>query len=480
MNGNYQNDALDVFEIDLVDMMFYLLGHWKSLLITLVVGALLGAGIYALKLKEPDEEISELAAQYVVEENDLKNMETASEYRRFYETRLEYKENSILMQMDSNRVYEGTLCYYISAGDNTEYISLLYQYIVNSDDVLNKIKTVAGLDCDSKYLKEIINCTVSRGEDAYVNGAENFFEYGNYVTQSVILNYKIAYPEQSKCAEMLSVLEEEVEKLHEECRENYDNYSMRLANNSVVSTVRNDILNAQSNCTDMLIGYRNNIEKYESALSDDAFSYYETEYLGKSVEQKEKVESEEIVQPNSQISFAFKSLIKWIVSGMFVLLVCWGGMFVLRYMLSRQVRTPLCLEKNYHLAIIGRINDSIELKSGIDGCIQHLREKHVNLSDNVEYVIHAILSLGKRKVVFCGNDRSPFVADLISALQQNQMDIFRDGFVYQSKKSLERAKESDGVILLVALNATTHEDIQRELAACHIQNIPVLGAIIVG
>ena len=49
MNENYSNIYEDEVEIDIRDLFFYLLRHWRSLLVMIVLGAILGGGIYIAK-----------------------------------------------------------------------------------------------------------------------------------------------------------------------------------------------------------------------------------------------------------------------------------------------------------------------------------------------------------------------------------------------------------------------------------------------
>ena len=49
MNDNMYNNYEDDMEIDLVDLMFYLLKKWRSLIVAIVIGVILGAGLYVVK-----------------------------------------------------------------------------------------------------------------------------------------------------------------------------------------------------------------------------------------------------------------------------------------------------------------------------------------------------------------------------------------------------------------------------------------------
>ena len=59
MNENMYNNYEDDMEIDLVDLLFYLLKKWRSLIVAIVIGAILGAGLYMVKNHQQQAEQAE-------------------------------------------------------------------------------------------------------------------------------------------------------------------------------------------------------------------------------------------------------------------------------------------------------------------------------------------------------------------------------------------------------------------------------------
>lgn len=476
MNKKYQNYKESELEIDLIDMMFYLIKHWRSLLLVVVAGILFGCGISVLK-KPVVDNLPVIVEEYTPTEADLNNMELANEYKQLYEDQSQYRENSLLMQIDADNVYEGKLRYYILAGSDTEYIGLLYQNILNSEDVLDALKTASGLKCDNKYIREILSCVVSRGEDFYIGDTEDsFLKAGNYIVQNVVIDYKISYSDKEICEKMLSALSDEVEKVHAECSQNYSDYDMRQINHSVTQTVRTDIANLQKNCMDLIGAYLTNIEKYEDAFDEKALAYYKTEYLGEVVND----ESEEVQAPAEVETVSVRSMVKWLFAGTFFFCLCWVVVLVFFYVFAKRVRIPKDLEKTFHMPVFGRMRDLNKGKNNIDRRIETMRKDHLKLADDIEYVIHSIIFLEKQKIVLCGNSKNQLFIHLSEKLQKSQMGVVKENFVCQDGSALDAAKNSDGVILLIELNETTYDDVRRELAVCHMQEIPVLGAVIVG
>ena len=187
MNDNMYNNYEDDMEIDLVDLLFYLLKKWRSLIVTVMIGAILGAGLYVVKNQQQQAEQAAQEAEllkndedeafdekdYNISKDTKVNMDIAYQYRQLYNKQLEYNQKSIIMQLDPNEVYAGVLEYYISAENNTELISELYQSILNDDDVLEELKDASGLKCETPYIKELISSEDGNDKDVTINVNSN-------------------------------------------------------------------------------------------------------------------------------------------------------------------------------------------------------------------------------------------------------------------------------------------------------------------
>ena len=178
MNENGYNVYEDEMEIDLVDLMFYLMRQWKTLLLAVLVGALVGGGIYMMKKasfdqaeasSEEEEDEEESLEDYVVDPDVKANMELAYQYRQLYLKQLEYNQKSVVMQLDPNAVYTGELRYYMTAGDDTGLISILYQNILGDKNLLTELQEASQLDCSPSYIQELIGCSINTERDSLIN-----------------------------------------------------------------------------------------------------------------------------------------------------------------------------------------------------------------------------------------------------------------------------------------------------------------------
>ena len=201
MNDNMYNNYEDDMEIDLVDLLFYLLKKWRSLIVAIVIGAILGAGLYVVKnhqqqaeqaaqeaeLLKNDEDEAFDEKNYNISKDTKVNMDIAYQYRQLYNKQLEYNQKSIIMQLDPNEVYAGVLEYYISAGNNTGLLSELYQSILNDDDILEELKDASGFKCDTPYIKELISSSSGDDKATVINVNSN----GENVEKHSFVTYRV-------------------------------------------------------------------------------------------------------------------------------------------------------------------------------------------------------------------------------------------------------------------------------------------------
>ena len=98
MDENRYNNYEDEMEIDLIDMMFYLLKKWRGLLLAVLIGAIVGAGLYVVKNRQQQAEQAQKASEllqadedeefdesdYKISKDSRAAMEIAYQYRQLY------------------------------------------------------------------------------------------------------------------------------------------------------------------------------------------------------------------------------------------------------------------------------------------------------------------------------------------------------------------------------------------------------------
>lgn len=486
MNENMYNNYEDDMEIDLVDLLFYLLKKWRSLIVAVMIGAILGAGLYVVKnhqqqveqaaqeaeLLKNDEDEAFDEKDYNISKDTKVNMDIAYQYRQLYNKQLEYNQKSIIMQLDPNEVYAGVLEYYISAENNTELISELYQSILNDDDVLEELKDASGLKCETPYIKELISSEDGNDKNVAINVNSN----GENVEKHSFVTYKVVSTDQKSCEKMLQVLRERVEALRAEYEETYGAYGVSEVSSAISQVTDTTYLNAQKENVDRLSNYLTTMKNAESAFPDDEKTYYTNKYLVKEYVDSDNAEEAKAVlleeaEPVSKI--------KWLAIGVILLIMIWGGYYVVKYILDKKVKTTSELQSTYHLQVIGRVSAREQKTRGIDGLIDRIYRNLREHPDSLPYVVQAMNAMEGGNAVLCGNTEVPEVQTVMEQLAADCGGLQKGEFSSKNAASLEKAKAAGKEILVVCVGKTRRGEIERELESCRLQKIHVAGVIVV-
>ena len=486
MNENNYVSYNEEIEINLLDMIFYLLKHWRSLIAAIVIGTVIGGGIYAVKKvtapepvivseqnTEPEEDILK---EYQVDPDVKSNMELAYQYRQLYKKQLEYNQKSVIMQLDPNAVYVGELKYYISAGYNTGLVSVLYQNILSDKGLLQELQEASDLDCDASYIKELISCAVNKENDSSIS-INNVEEDRDVVKNSFVV-YTVVSTSEESCEKMLQVIKEKVALLDQECQDGYDGYSSLEVNDAVRLVTNNDYLNKQKANIDQLNTYLANVQRLEATFAADeqALTYYNKVYLSRSYVTSEEKEEPAEIAPEIVAEPESINPIKWLVIGIALGVLCWGGYYTFEYLLNGQIKNIKEVKSHYRLPVVGCLLNDVENLKGIDDFLKKQYVKYKGKMDTIEYLSASIESLPQSPILLCGNSECADIVNVLKNLHQTT-GIETGNLVSMDVNVLNRAKQVEGVLLVCQTGVTSYEEIQRELDICRLQNIVVIGLV---
>lgn len=481
MNENCNNYNNEEMEINLIDLMFYLLRRWKSMVVLAVLGLLLGAGIYMLK-SPGSEEVAEEETQSEVDleamkeeleitDSALANMKTANEYQKLYEKQIEYNQNSLIMQLNPTEMYTGTLKYYISAGNNTDLISACYQNLLLDSGIFSEICERTGLECGEEYVREMVWSSLSGKNVAVINYNELTDEDGG-AFQSEVVTYSVIYNNPETCEKILEVLQERVARLNQECQETYGEHLQEQIYEGVRLSVDTGYITRQKTNIDAENAYITNITKIENEFTEDELAYYNALYT-------DDVKEIEIEETEEAGGIQVKSLIKWLLVGIILGLFCWGGYYLLRYLFDKRVKYAEEISSYYGIHLIGRYQDGEKTLKGIDRLQEQMVNKNAGDYSNKEYLASAISLLNEKTLFMVGNTEDEGVAGLMKSIQGLCQKAECGNLMQNDTDALERAKDKEGVVLFVKKGTDTHPEIQRELEICRLQKLRVVGAVVV-
>lgn len=494
MNENRYNDYDDDTEINLLDLMFYLLKRWRGLLLAVVLGAVLGFGIYLVKDHRQKTEQADRAtaaenideteefdeSTYDISDDVEANMELAYQYCQMYRKQLEYNQKSIIMQLDPNAVYMGELKYYLSAGADTGLVSALYQNILSDKDLLTELQQVSGLDCEVPYMKELISSDISRENDSSVNINNLLSDITDSmasVTKNAFVIYQVISTNEDSCERMIQVLREKVQQLNEECADNYENFRAIEVNDAVRKVTDNSYLNLQKNNVDQLNTYLTNVQKLENALTDSEKEYYCKKYLAREYTN----ENEDQTSITLTVEIEPVSKVKWIFIGAFLGILFWGCFEFLKYVLDGTIKTGNEAHTLTHLPIIGRHEDLSAEKNKIDRIIGRLQRKVIGVGDSLDYIVSVVMAVkgAEMHCSLCVPREPAETRRITKILAEKCKNLCKVEYCSNDLLSMETTKVSGKEIIVVSTGKTKRSELERELEICYLQHIEILGLIIV-
>ena len=473
MNENNCNTYDGEMEIDLIDMTFFLMKKWKGLIAALIVGILLGTGIYMLKVHQAKSAMSELQesskAEFDEEKYDISketqfDMNVAYQYRKLYETQLAYNDNSILMSLNPNNVYKGEVKYNISAGENTGLIGNILKNVIENEDLLEEMSTASGLKLETPYIREVVSSETANEKKAVTDEQEESDDM-IFAVNNTCVAFQVISKDKGSCEKMVSVLQKWVEQAIDECKEQYGDFEAVKVLGGVNASVDSSYFTKQKDNVEQLKRYYSDMTDAEKAFTGDEEIYYTHKYIDQ--EDTAKTEKVEELKEN-EISV---SRIKWLVVGIFLMCIVWCGYYISVYFFDRKVKTLAELRETYRLPVIGYLTETNQTSRRVDGWIDALYRKVKEQPNTIQYVENALNSMDK--YVLCGD------VSLAKELKLKSTCIYRNDFSYRNSDTLNQVKETGREVLLVQIGKTTRSEIERELECCRLQKVKVEGVIAV-
>ncbi len=448
---NEQNYAMsEDMVIDLVDLFFSLLKKWRSLLVLILIGAIVGGGLGYVK-GQP--------AEAAMLETPTANVEQALLYHKLVEQQLDYNEGSLLMQMDPNSVYIARLTYYISHPDNPGFQSAAtaaYEGLLDQV-LLTRMREASGLKCEARYFSELV--TVGRDPLAVPEKEHVDVEPG----MENCVEFRILSTSRASCQSMLEVLTDGVEELEYRLTAQFPGVEAYVVTSSVEQAAYNEIHRYQINNADRVKTLQTSLNTAVGALDDLESACYHQLLTGEN--------------PNETPATLDKGTVaKWLIIGVFLGIVAWGGWFVVAYLLDSRVKTASELQDTYRIPLLGRLEGANRAK-GIDKWLQSLQNKTKRAAVSEAYLTELIANLEAGPVVLCGDRGDGELSAVLDRLAHGQLTAVP--LLGTDAAALTQATQTGKLILLVRTGKTTRKVIQRELELCRMQKIRLLGMIVI-
>lgn len=430
-------------EIDLVQMIQYVLQKWKILLLAGVVGLLLGGAFGAMKTgKEP--------AQMDINDLNADQIQQYANYHQFYEDEVARQKESIYMNMDPEAVYMANKKYYIAAQESDlNRLGLAIGSILQKQDVYDQVWEKTGLTCSQRCLAELMSIWFTETEKKAIQLSDDRSNDGR-------IYISVSAPSEEIGEEILAVLDAQVQAVCAQIAQTAEGGMTYEAMTQTGRTGYNgDVVSARLNGADRLAAYLETLSKIEKDLTDDDKAYYEQVY-------------EEEWKPKNKI-------LKWAVLGGFAFFVLAGGWFALAFLLDGSVKGTDELEDRYGLHLLARVEPEGAAKKNLRGLDKLFAEKP-QYNDGA-YLSAALSATGISGLVLSGDLANAQIAQTMKTAAQAGGYKVCDRFDADVQAV---ADKMDGVVLFIQPWVTKKAQVLRELEICDFNGLPVIGFVAVG
>ena len=430
-------------EIDLVQMIQYVLQKWKILLLAGVVGLLLGGAFGAMKTgKEP--------AQMDINDLNADQIQQYASYHQFYEDEVARQKESIYMNMDPGAVYMANKKYYIAAQESDlNRLGLAIGSILQKQDVYDQVREKTGLTCSQRCLAELMSIWFTETE-------KNAIQLNDDNSNDGRIYISVSAPSEEIGEEILAVLDAQVQAVCAQIAQTAEGGMTYEAMTQTGRTGYNgDVVSARLNGADRLAAYLETLSKIEKDLTDDDKAYYEQVYEG---EWKPK-----------------NKMLKWAVLGGFAFFVLAGGWFALAFLLDGSVKGTDELEDRYGLHLLARVEPEGAAKKNLRGLDKLFAEKP-QYNDGA-YLSAALSATGISGLVLSGDLANAQIAQTMKTAAQAGGYKVCDRFEVDAQAV---ADKMDGVVLFIQPWVTKKAQVLRELEICDFNGLPVIGFVAVG
>lgn len=510
-------------EISLLEVFFEVLLHWRGVVASMLIGAVLLGGFsfaqsyYTWKTQqdrvEKAKEQLELMMQNVTEEQtdvqvqneqneqliemtlewlekrvtyeQRSNVNYAMLYDRMYLDKKEYIDESILMQMNPNSVQKSEITFLVTSDEmeNSYSIEKVYEDIVCSGELYEAISSE--MNMETSILGEIISLE-KESTDMHVG--------------TNILRLEIVHYERESCQKISQLVIDYLMKKSEMLEFELGKHDLSVLTRSLVSVADTNIMTYQSECLTDLWVIEERMNGTKAAFSDVEWQYYDFLVNGEltdlsmsrgETDTSTEMSLDEIISNGVTVYPSIS--VKYVVLGAILFAFIYAIVIFVLYVINARVRITDKLQELYSIPQLGTIaknEKSTKFLGFIDDGIIYLRdynkrkftkEEAQNLAEVAVKIAAEKGSLNTVYLIGCDlKEQTIVVCEQIKTyLNEDNIHVEILNNVLYNVQAMSILQAAQGVVLVERAGSTLYAEIAQELELLKRLDIKVLGGIIV-
>lgn len=440
-------------EVNLIDVMFYILYRWKRVIIVALILAVLMGGLKVVSTRnsnaaidntkvneEYDKALASYEEQVAVIQDSIETTEAAIVRQE------KYNQESILMKLDANEFYEGALNVYITS--ETENFLTMFQDLLRASTVQDEVASSMGWEVSQ--LSELVSISVTSNDSGNTTG---------------MLSVKADAPTQEEAEQLLNLYAEAYETVGTQLGDTVAEYEATLMNQTV---------NRASSTTyrDMQATARETLSSYRAALA----SYK------KNLEAVEEPEEPTLAAPVSTIKAGVKSAVIGAVLGVFLMVCCLCVSFVA----SDRIYSADNLRLRKRIRIMGVLADANQKNADpVTKLLRKLEGRQATMDENSELELLAAnvdnYRDGAETILVAGTADEARVLDVAGDLKDYMpgIRVIPGGNLLTDADTLAKLPSCEGVLLVEACGKSAYKDLNLELEKIQDMGKKLIGCVVI-
>lgn len=447
-------------EIDLKDLMFFILNKWRLILVcTLALSVLIGGYKITTSFSQQNnkEYIADLQKKY---DDDLKQYKLTKDGYESYIKKLNeniayeetYQKKSVAFKLDPNNKWAATVDVFVKMDEDTnnnsitvdpaDSVTKAYASVFSNGSLLEQLSQKMGIE--TQYLNELIDITTDYD--------------GNMISVTA------SYESQEGAQEILNTILDSLDGMHNDISNSLGAHEIIVMKQNVILTSDKLLADNQKDKVNNLIDMRNKLDETENALTA-------------------------MVKPTEPSNLSIKGIIK---SG--IKYACLGGviglfvptfMYCIIFMFNQRLYSAEELKNRYRVRILGAYTRERKKRvfSGVDRFLDKLESKEYCSEEMIMKKIMANTSNyteNGQTILLTGTvneeELKGFKDKLVKMLPEVHFDMSMD--MNNHPETLTKLLKVDGIILIEKCGESKYNDIQKQLESIYNLNQKVIGFIV--
>ena len=472
-------------EVSLLDVFVELLLHWRGMLICMLAGGIVfGALGYVRNTQNYQSaqnyaEPTEADLKSGLTEVQISNVETTLAYEKVYEDKAEYRDKSVLMEIDANSVPTIHLLFLVKAenGADTDWIAEIYKAMA-TDGGLYQYLVEGQEELDSEMVSELVSLKEDKTNNMKLN------------SDGEVVNMIVNHSDEEKCKLLAQKVIDYFEQQSHSLQGTVGSHSVLLLSESYSMVVDADLRDYQEKLLANILSALKTVADRKAGFSEGERQYYNYRVSMNHQEESGTGESdakEEIIQeiPAPRIS------VKYIVVG--VALSAFAYLFVLflSYILGNKLKATDDLSALYGIPCLGQIAKTGDKKKWLsfidDKILSLVRKRKVSEIDTNNLVAASIKLAAKKEgideIYLIGCNLPEKTQSICNTIQQTlnnvgiKVKILNN--VQYDPEAMKQLEDVQGVVLVETARTSLYMEIAGELELMKRQGIKVLGGVMV-